>query len=88
MMPPVLAWCRLIYRTTKGNMNKAFGIALLAAGVVLLVMGFNASDSFASDVSRFFTGSPTDKAVWLILGGIVAGIVGLILTVSRTKVLK
>ena len=73
---------------TRFHMNKAFGIALLVAGVVLLVMGLNASDSFESDLSRFFTGSPTDKAIWLFIGGIIAGVAGLILTVTRTKVLK
>jgi hypothetical protein len=34
-------------------------------------------ESFGSDVSRFFTGSPTDKAVWMLIGGIVATVVGL-----------
>jgi drug/metabolite transporter (DMT)-like permease len=57
-------------------MNKALGVALLVAGVLLIVFGIQASDSFSSDVSRFFTGSPTDKAMWLLIGGIVAGIVG------------
>jgi hypothetical protein len=31
----------------------------------------------SSDVSRFFTGSPTNKTVWLLIGGGVAVIVGL-----------
>ncbi len=47
-------------------------MVLLAAGVVLLVIGINATNSFGSDVSRFFTGSPTDKAVWLLIAGAVA----------------
>ena len=58
-------------------MNKGMSIALLAVGVVLIIMGVSASESFGSDVSRFFTGSPTDKTVWLLIGGIVAAIVGL-----------
>jgi hypothetical protein len=28
-------------------------------------------------VSRFFTGSPTDKAVWMLIAGIVAAVLGL-----------
>ena len=36
-----------------------------------------AMDSFGSDVSRFFTGSPTDRAVWLLIGGTVATVAGL-----------
>ena len=42
-----------------------------------MIIGINAMNSFSSDVSRFFTGSPTDKAVWMLIGGIVATGVGL-----------
>ena len=58
-------------------MNKLIFIALLVAGVVLTVLGVNATNSFGSDVSRFFTGSPTDKAVWMLVVGILMGILGL-----------
>jgi hypothetical protein len=58
-------------------MNKIISLALLVGGIVLIVAGFNATHSFTSDVSRFFTGSPTDKAVWMLIGGVVAVIVGL-----------
>ena len=58
-------------------MNKAISIALIAGGIVLIVLGVNATKSFGSDVSRFFTGSPTDKAIWMLIGGIVATAVGL-----------
>jgi len=58
-------------------MNKIISLALLAGGIVLIVVGINATNSFSSDVSRFFTGSPTDKAVWMLIGGIVAAVVGL-----------
>ena len=58
-------------------MNKPIFIALLAGGIILAVFGINASNSFGSDVSRFFTGSPTDKAVWMLVGGVVIGLIGL-----------
>ena len=58
-------------------MNKPFALALLVGGIVLAVLGFNATHAFASDASRFFTGSPTDKAVWMLIGGIIAALVGL-----------
>jgi hypothetical protein len=61
----------------KTNMNKLVSLALLIGGIVLIIMGFNATHSFTSDVSRFFTGSPTDKAIWMLIGGIVAALVGL-----------
>jgi uncharacterized membrane protein YidH (DUF202 family) len=66
-------------------MNKLAALALLAGGVVLMILGINATNSFSSDVSRFFTGSPTDKAVWMLIGGIVATVVGLVLTLRRGK---
>ena len=58
-------------------MNKALGIALLVVGVVLLVWGLNAEGSFGSEVSKTFTGHPTDKAMWLIIGGAASGLTGL-----------
>ncbi len=58
-------------------MNKSISIALLVVGVVLTVWGISASDSVGSGVSRFFTGAPTDKTVWLLVSGILVGIVGL-----------
>ena len=58
-------------------MNENLFLALLVIGVVLLVLGVIASDSIGSDISRFFTGRPTDKAVWLLIGGVIATICGL-----------
>ena len=58
-------------------MNKTVSLALLVGGIVLIVLGVQAMDSFGSDVSRFFTGSPTDKSVWMLIGGIVAAGAGL-----------
>ncbi len=58
-------------------MNKLISLAILAGGIVLVVFGVAATKSFSSDVSRFFTGSPTDKTIWMLLGGIVAVVFGL-----------
>jgi hypothetical protein len=66
-------------------MNNLLGLALFALGVVLLVFGFNESQSFTSDVSRFFTGNPTDRSMWLIAGGGVGVVAGLILAVRGTR---
>lgn len=59
-------------------MNKGIALALLAVGIVLIIFGVNATESFGSEVSRFFTGTPTDKSMWLLLGGIAATVVGVI----------
>jgi divalent metal cation (Fe/Co/Zn/Cd) transporter len=66
-------------------MNKIVSLALLIGGVVLMIIGINATNSFSSDVSRFFTGSPTDKAIWMLIGGIVATGVGLTMTLRSSK---
>jgi hypothetical protein len=61
-------------------MSKVPSIALLAVGILLLVYGLNASNSFSSSVSQAVNGAPNDKSIWLIvLGtvGIVSGGFGL-----------
>ena len=58
-------------------MSKIISLTLLVGGIALIIIGFNATNSFNSDVSRFFTGSPTDKAVWMLLGGSAAALAGL-----------
>ena len=49
-------------------MRLVIGLIIAALGVVLLVMGFNASQSLGSDISKFFTGNPTDRSVWFMIG--------------------
>ncbi len=49
-------------------MNKTISVALLAVAIILIALGLNAYHSASSDVSRFFTGAPTDKALWLLFG--------------------
>ena len=66
-------------------MNNIVGLAVFAAGIVLLIFGFNASHSFSSDVSRFFTGNPTDKSMWLLIGGAAAVIIGLVLALRGSR---
>jgi hypothetical protein len=67
-------------------MNKALSIAFLVGGAVLLIYGFQASDSFSSDVSRAFTGNPTDRTIWLLVGGGVLAVIGLVgLFTGRSK---
>lgn len=59
------------------NMHRLFSIVLLVAGVILLIAGINAADSIGSSFSRLFTGEPTDRAIWLLLGGFVGVVLGL-----------
>jgi hypothetical protein len=57
-------------------MPKFLSLALLVAGIVLIIYGINASESISSDFSRLFTGSPTDLTIWFLIGGIAAAAVG------------
>lgn len=66
-------------------MNKILSLSLLIGGVVLMIIGISATNSFSSDVSRFFTGSPTDKAIWMLIGGSVAAAAGLFGTLNTAR---
>ena len=66
-------------------MYKAISLALLVAGVALAIVGISAAHSLASDISRFFTGSPTDKAIWMLIGGVALFVVGLVGLLRGTK---
>jgi len=59
-------------------MNTTVSIVLLVAGILLAIFGVRATKSFSSDLSRFFTGTPTDKAIWMLIGGVVVAVVGLV----------
>ncbi len=66
-------------------MNKILSLALLIGGIALIIFGLKASDSVSSDVSRVFTGNPTDKTMWLLIGGAIATAVGGIGLMRGTK---
>lgn len=68
-------------------MHRAIGFGLIAVGVVLLVLGFNAADSFSSEVSEFFTGEPSNRAIWLMIGGVAAVAVGVALSAMSRRAL-
>lgn len=66
-------------------MNKAIAVALLACGAVLLYFGAQSWQSLGNDMSRFFTGAPADKTIWLITGGAVAALAGLIALLTPAR---
>jgi hypothetical protein len=57
--------------------QRMLGIVLLILGVILLVMGRNASHSMADQVNNTFSGRFTDRTTWLFVGGIALGLLGL-----------
>lgn len=67
-------------------MTKAISLAVLVGGILLLIFGISAYDSTSSDISRFFSGSATDKSIWMLVGGVAATVLGLagLLHTSKT----
>jgi hypothetical protein len=61
------------------NPQRIGGIILLVAGIILLIVGLNASHSVADRWSNFFTGHFTDATVWYIVGGVVSAVGGVVL---------
>lgn len=59
--------------------RKLLSLILISLGVLLLIWGIQASDSFNSQVSEVFTGTSSDKAMSLMIAGIVSLVVGLYL---------
>jgi len=57
-------------------MYRMIAVALMAVGVLLLAMGITSSESFTSEVSTYYSGRPTDRSVWLMLGGAAALVTG------------
>jgi len=67
---------RKINPTIHAPMNRPLSFAILIIGVILLVYGISAHDSLVSSAKEAVTGTPTDKSLWLIVGGIAGIIVG------------
>jgi TRAP-type C4-dicarboxylate transport system permease large subunit len=61
------------------------GIVLLIIGALLLIFGIMAADSLASSFSRLFSGTPTDKSVFLVIAGAVCLGAGLFMTAIPRK---
>jgi hypothetical protein len=61
------------------NSQGIFGGVLLVVGVTLLIVGMNSSHSVADQVSNTFSGRFTQDTMWYIIGGIAAGVLGLLM---------
>ena len=60
--------------------QRSIGLVLLVLGIVLFIIGVNASDSLADQLSDTFTGKFTDKTTWYILGGIGLTVLGALMS--------
>ncbi len=66
-------------------MEKLIGVALLVAGIGLLIWGYNLYSAFSSHVARFVTGSPTDKTMIVLIAGGVCTALGAFLLLRKTR---
>lgn len=67
------------------NTQRVIGIALIVLGVVLLIVGFNSSESLVDQVSETFTGRFTQTTMRYIIGGAASAVVGVLLLAIKRK---
>lgn len=63
-------------RKKQNIMNQLTGISLLVVGGVLILWGYNESESFGSHVSRAFSGNPTQNTLYYYIGGGICLLLG------------
>lgn len=63
--------------------SKLIGVILLVLGGVLLYFGFNATGSFAEEVSESFTGKYSDETMAYLIGGAISAVLGLVLLIKK-----
>lgn len=69
-------------------MIRGLCLGILAGGIALTFYGVEASHSFGSEMTRVFTGNPSDRSMQLIIGGVVmmvAGAAGLFFTGGKKR---
>lgn len=63
--------------------KRLIGVALLVIGVILLVVGFNATQSPAEELAETFTGRFSDTTMIYLIGGAVAAVIGLVMLLKK-----
>jgi hypothetical protein len=64
------------------SITRVFGVLLLIAGVVLIIIGIVDSRSLADNLSTIFRGRLTQHTMLYLFGGIASAVVGLVLTLG------
>jgi hypothetical protein len=65
------------------NQTSLLGIALLVIGIVLLIVGFNASQSPVEEITESFTGQFSDETMFYLIGGAIAGVIGIVMLLKK-----
>lgn len=58
------------------NMQRVIGLALLAAGILLLFLGYQSSQGMDDQLSEAITGEYTDSTLWYWIVGAIAAAAG------------
>ena len=66
-------------------MNTALSVAFLVGGIALLIFGYNEYQSAGSEISKFFSGNPSDRSMWMLIGGGVLAAIGLVGLMRRSR---
>ena len=53
-------------------MKNPNGLIMMITGIALMIFGFHECDSIKAGFSHIFSGSPSNKEVWLIIAGVIA----------------
>ncbi len=57
--------------------QRIVGLVLLAVGILLLILGYNASQSVAEQAMETVTGRFTETTTWYFIGGVAGTVAGL-----------
>ncbi len=66
-------------------MNNIVGLGIFALGIVLLIFGFSESQAVNPELSRTVASQPVGSSLWMLIGGAVAVVGGLILALRGVK---
>ena len=58
------------------DMNRIIGLALVLIGIILFYYGWQEGESLAGEIEEAVTGSPSDRSLGLIIGGILSFAIG------------
>ncbi len=64
---------------------RILGIVLLVVGIVVLYFGWQASEAVMEQAHEALTGRYTDETMWYFIGGGVAVVAGLLLTLFGAR---
>lgn len=65
--------------------KKIIALVLLAVGIALFIWGYNMTQSIGEEFRETLTGTFSDKATWLMIGGGALGLIGILQLVFGKK---